>query len=176
MDKMRFVKQKIALCLLLVLLPVWLIGCVRQHPVLGAEPTPGPTPSPTPPPLQQSVVAAVQQNDLSGNPIGDESTHYGNYVAFEDLRVYEYNMETFLDAAAVNHYPGQLTGAVEIRFYDQDGTLLAAAPLYTAGAETQLVLQPGENRIYAEINTDVNIQLADFQLETTIPFAPEETM
>lgn len=150
-----------------------LSGCVSLHPELSGAPTPAPTPTPTPAPLLQELALPTPAVDAVGQRIVDAAAHYERYVSYRQMRVYEYELGTLLDGICINAYPEPLVGAVEIGFRDAEGTLLASAMLHTA-EEANLLLRPGENRIYAEIDTDMDIQGIDFTLSITTQFEPAE--
>jgi len=158
--------------LALMLLGAFLAGCVSQHPVLTGEPTPPPTPTPEPEPLMRELAVPTPALDMAGSLIVNEAEHYDRYVTYRQMRVYEYELGTLLDGIAVNGYPEALSGAVEIDFVDGEGTLLGSSMLHTAEEADTLILQPGENRIYAEIDTDMDIQEIDFTLAVKTHFQP----
>lgn len=145
----------------LLVLPLLLSGCIRQQPVLSTEPTPLPTPTPTPSPMAQEWKPESGKADALGALIY-EDTHYLRYLTFQNLRVYEYAGGTLFDGVCTNAYPETLTGAFELVFTDNDGTEIAHAPVYTRSGED--VFAPGETVLYAEIDTDMDIQLTPFEL------------
>ena len=144
--------------LLYLLLALLLIGCSSQeaHLIYLPESTPEPTPlfSPTPPPEPEPIALAPIEGDgfltdVNGIPILNARTHYLDYyLVIDNLRIYEENGETLIDATITNDYPGKLTGGLCITFY-QDGIKYGYAEFYTA--EGGLKLIPGENRVYADV-------------------------
>lgn len=110
--------------------------------------------------------------DEKGLPILDAENHYFQYyLVFTDIRIYEENGYTFLDGICSNSYSRPLTGGVRILFRDSsDGSVYGQGDLYTADGD--MTLQPGENRIYAEILSEKDVQLMAFSLELTTPFTP----
>ena len=147
-------------------------GCVSLHPVVSSHVTPAPTPTPTPEPLRQSLPLPAPALDAAGNAIEGEE-HYNRYISFTDLRVYEYGMGTLMDGKCFNQYPAMLTGEATISFFDQQGDCVAKAVLHTAETKEMLLLPPGETRIYAEIDTDMDVQMMDFSLEVEKNFVPD---
>jgi len=136
-------------------------GCVQQSPVLlpdyllptpTPEPTPTPTPIPTPTPTPQPTVAP--EFDALGRFVSAKM-HYQQYIAFEMIQVYEQAEDTFLDAVAVNAYPEPLVCAVDVRFFEESGEEIAASALQTRDGQYVLVLAPGENTVFARVDTDI---------------------
>jgi len=156
--------------LLLLLLLLLCTGCVRQSADLAPQPTAAPQVQ-TYEPLQNAVmIAAAPDTDALGNPLMGEN-HYDQYVLFRDLRVYSYHGGTFLDGLCINSYPKALAGTVQIFYRDKDGVELARADLYTVQTD-RLLLQSGENRIYAEIYTDMEVDSLEFEMEILEHFLP----
>ncbi len=160
-------------------------SCVTQEAVLyEAAPTdtlllltPGDSPFPTETaqPEQTLLIPAVTGSaapcDANGIPIFDADTHYFTYyLVFSDLRVYEYEEDSFLDGVCTNHYGKALVGAARVVFRDEAGRVFGYGQLHTA--EGDCVLQAGENRIYAEILTEVDVKLMDLTIEIDTPFLP----
>lgn len=166
--------------LLPLLFALLLFGCSSQeaHLIYLPESTPTPTAqyTPTPAPVPESIPIAPAvgegfRTDVNGIPILDEKTHYYNYyLSFSNWRVYEENGETLIDAIIINDYPGKLTGGLCVWFF-QDGVKYGYAEFYTAGGG--LVLFPGENRVYADVLTEVDVQMMDFECDVIKPFLPD---
>lgn len=167
--------------LLLLISVLLLIGCSSQEAHLiylpESTPTPAPMYTPTPQPEPQPinvdpVVGEGFQTDVNGIPILDERTHYfDQYLKISQMRVYEENGETLIDAVITNDYPGKLTGGLRITF-TENGVKLGYADLLTASGD--LLLMPGENRVYADVRTEVDVQMMDFSIDITKPFLPEQ--
>lgn len=157
---------------LLLALPLLLSGCIRQQPVLSTEPTPLPTPTPAPSPLAQEWKPESGEIDALSVPVY-EDTHYLRYLTFQNLRVYEYAGGTLFDGVCANAYPETLAGAFELVFTDKDGTEIARAPVYTRSGGN--LFPPGETVLYAEINTDMDIQLTPFELVVKQQIIPQAT-
>lgn len=158
---------------LLLIILLLLSGCIRQRPVFIADPTPGPTPTPTLPPVAQSLPPQQADTDALGVQILDES-HFLRYLTFVNLRVYEYDGGTLFDGVCKNSYPQALEGSFEIVFTDKDGTVVARAPVVTrAGNEEYL---PGDTVLYAQIDTDMDIQMLPFSLQVTQKIMPESDL
>ena len=157
-------------------------GCVRQDAWLSyAVPdTPQPTATAvhTPAPTREPVLLNVEpilgedfHTDRKGIPILDKDTHYFTYyLAFYDLRIYEEDGYTYMDGICTNSFDGTLTGEARICFYDKDEKLVGYGVLHTA--EGELTLSVGENRIYAEILSEVNVQQLQCRIEQVAPFNP----
>lgn len=166
--------------LFVLLASLLLLGCTSQEAHLIYLPETTPTPvaqvTPTPPPEAVPIVVepidgAGFAADLNGIPIIDERTHYYEYyLSVDNLRIYEENGETLLDAVITNNYPKTLTGGLSITFY-RDGIKYAYADFYTA--DGGLTLVAGENLVYADVLTEVDVQMMDFEIGVTTPFLPE---
>ena len=166
--------------LILLLIATCVFGCTSQeaHLIYLPESTPTPAPqfTPTPPPREEPIVVDPIEGtgfatDLNGIPILDERTHYYDYyLSIDNLRIYEENGETLLDAVITNNYPKTLTGGLSITFY-QEGIKYAYAEFYTADGGLKLVA--GENLVYADVLTEVDVQMMDFEIDVTAPFLPE---
>ncbi|MEN6470555.1 MAG: hypothetical protein ABFC62_03710, partial [Clostridiaceae bacterium] len=72
--------------------------------------------------------------------------------------------DTFVDAVAVNVYPAPIVCAVDILFA-QEGETIASGKLQTQDGQNVLILKPGENTVYAQVNTDMTLTLMDFTLQ-----------
>lgn len=158
---------------------VLFVACTVQetHLVYRPEPTADPTAEPTPTPTPQilsvpTVTGEPMLSDTNGVPIRNEKTHYyDTYVTLNDIRIYPYGEGMFLDGTLVNSFPGTLTGTLRVTFTGEDGVLYGYGDLYTAGGGLHLL--PGENRIYADILTEVDVQSMVFTVRVIDSFAPE---
>lgn len=156
------------------------VSCTVQeaHLVYRPAPTEAPTAvpivTPTPEPLSiPAVTGAPFLTDANGVPITDELTHYLTYyVSFQTVRVYEYEQSTFLDGTLVSTFSQPLTGQLRVSFRTPDGVLYGYGDLETA--DGSLVVLPGENRIYAEIHTEVDVQKMPFTVAAVNYFGPSE--
>ena len=167
--------------LLLLLVALLLIGCTSQEAKLiylpEATPTPEPLFTPTPPPEPEPIVIAPVQGegfktDINGIPILNEKTHFLDYyLTIGNLRIYEENGETLLDAIITNNYPRKLSGGLCITFFE-DNLKYGYAEFYTAGGGLELF--PGENRVYANVLTEVDVQMMDFEITVSSPFVSEQ--
>ena len=157
-------------------------GCVRQNAWLSYRipetPQPTTTAIHTPAPTREPVTLTFEPvlgedflKDRKGIPILDKDTHYFTYyLSFHDLRVYEEEGYTYMDGLCLNAFDGTLTGEARICFYDADGKLVGFGTLHTA--EGGLTLAVGENRIYAEILSEVDVQALSAVIEQVAPFNP----
>ncbi len=164
-------KRRALTCILI--LSILLPGCIRQRPVLTAEATPLPTSAPTPPPIAQYIIPQTSQTDALGAEILDEN-HFLRYLTFVNLRVYEYEGGTLFDGVCQNAYPETMTGSLEIVFTDKDGSVVARAPVYLRSGRNEFV--PGENVLYSEIDTDMDIRMIPFSLIVTETIMPQTMM
>ncbi len=166
----------------ILLIALLLVGCVRQNawliytvpetsrPTATAEQTFAPTLEP--------IIVEVEpiqgedfHTDRKGIPIMDADTHYFSYyISFSDLRIYEEDGFTFMDGVCTNSFDGTLSGEARICFYDKDEKLVGYGMLHTA--EGDMALGVGENRIYAEILSEENVQQLFCQIEQVMPFYP----
>ncbi len=170
--------MKKLICFLVFLL---LIACTSQEAHLIDLPEATPTPqvlvTPTPPPEPETIpVAPIAgdgfRTDVNGLPILDERTHYYTYyLTVDNLRIYEENGETLIDAIITNNYPKTLTGGLCLTF-KKAGITYGYAEFYTA--DGGLKLFPGENRVYADVLTEVDVQMMDFTIDVSAPFVPEQ--
>ena len=157
-------------------------GCVRQDAWLSYRipetPQPTTTAIHTPAPTREPVTLTFEPvlgedflTDRKGIPILDKDTHYFTYyLSFYNMRVYEEEGYTYLDGLCLNAFDGTLTGEARICFYDADGKLVGFGALHTA--EGGLTLAVGENRIYAEILSEVDVQALSAVIEQVAPFNP----
>ena len=154
------------------------VSCTVQeaHLVYRPEPTPAATAAPvvTPTPkalLIPAVTGAPFESDAAGVPIMNADTHYLDYyITLQNVRIYEYEQGTFLDGTLISTYPETLTGKLRITFTGADGAVYGFGNLYTA--DGQLTVLPGENAVYAEILTEIDVQTMDFSITTDGVFAP----
>ena len=159
-----------------------LAGCVRQDawltysvpetqlPTATAIHTPAPTMEPIPLEVEP-VLGEDFHTDRKGIPILDRDIHYFTYyLTFSDLRIYEEDGYTYMDGVCTNSFDGTLTGEAQICFYDRNEKLVGYGILHTA--EGGITLAVGDNRIYAEILSEVNVQQLDCRIEQLSPFNP----
>ncbi len=159
---------------------ILLIGCSSQeaHLIYLPETTPTPvalvtpTPAPEPEPVIVAPVAGAGfQTDANGLPILNPKSHYYDYyLTIDNLRIYEENGETLIDAVIINNYPKAITGGLCITFY-RENLRYGYGEFYTA--DRNLKLFPGSNRVYADVLTEVNVQNMDFEISVSVPFVPE---
>ena len=74
-------------------------------------------------------------------------------------------MYTFIDAVAVNEYPDTLVCALNIRFFDEDGTEIASGRVQTRDGQYVLRLENGDKTLFAQIDTDMTLTDKEFRLE-----------
>ncbi|MEG1547331.1 MAG: hypothetical protein RR232_03450 [Clostridia bacterium] len=155
------------------LLAIWLLcvlmlcGCIRTAPLLVSEitlaPTAAPTIAPTSTPTPVATVAPTPMlNDALGNFVADPQ-HFRQYITFKNIQIYEQCDDTFMDAIAINAYPQNLVCAVDVVFYMKDEEV-ARAKVQSRDAQYLLTLVPGENTIFAQIDTDMTLTSLDFKL------------
>lgn len=170
MKHIRRVRLLAALIMLTGLLSAFsAAGCDNRAPVIAGTPTPSPSPTPAPAPFTASMTGAPAPMDALGFAI-EEADHYDHYLSFGDLRVYEYGDATFLDGIIVNGYPEALDGVIEIKYYTAEGKLCGRGKLQNAAGGT--LLKSGSNAIYAEISTDIDVQMLEAHYEISTHFAP----
>ncbi len=163
-----------------LLLALVFAACTVQeaHLAYRPEPTSDPTPVPTDTPAPErldipSVTGAPFAADANGVPILDPLTHYYEYyVTLTNLRIYEYEDGTFLDGTLINSFPQTLSGTLRITFRDENGIVYGYGDLYTAGGKLRAL--PGENRIYADIRTEIDVQMMDYAVSGEGYFGPQE--
>ena len=148
-----------------------LIEMPEQTPVQSAA-----TPSPSPVPELFSI-PPINGNgfttDSNGLPILDEQRHYFDYyLSISNLRIYEQNEETLIDATISNSYGKTLVGELRIIFRAEDGIMFGYGDFYTASGALKLL--PGENRVYCDVLTEVNVQDMPYELSIVTPFGPEQ--
>ena len=161
--------KRLSALLLLLMLLFALSACDDATPVLAGTPTPAATPTPLPDAFTAEITAKPLPTDLLGNEI-QQGDHYGQYLSFGELRVYEYDDGTFLDGICVNAYPEPLDGEIRIVYYTSDEKVCGVGVLHNASNTTRL--ETGTNAVYAEINTDIDVTQMDFVLEVVTPYAP----
>ena len=161
--------RRLLVLLLALGLVLALCACDDATPVLAGTPTPAATPTPLPDAFSAEITAEPLPTDLLGNEM-QPGDHYGQYLAFGELRVYEYGEGTFLDGLCVNAYPAPLDGEMQIVYYTSDNKVCGIGTLHNALGTTRL--ETGTNAIYAEINTDIDVTQMDFVLEVVTPYAP----
>ena len=155
----------------LIMLSLPFAGCVDDEPVLAGTPTPAATPTPLPDPFSAEITAKPEPTDLLGNEMLSDD-HYWQYLSFGEIRIYEYDDGTFLDGLCVNAFPQSLDGQVDIVYYSDDGKICGIGTIHNAEGGT--LLETGTNAIYAEIRTDIDVTMMDFQLEVKTTFQPVE--
>lgn len=184
--------MRTARLLIILLALMFLIGCVEQDAELihlqteqglGGSSDPNATqaatlePTPTPEPVVVQLPEATGvafPNDALGIPIIDAATHYADYyVRYYQIRIYEVEDSTFADLVADNSFSAPLQGAAKIVFTGTDGKEYGYGELYTA--DGALTLNVGRNYLYAEILTEVDVQMMDFAIVVTTPFLPVMT-
>ena len=161
--------KRLSALLILLMLLFALSACDDATPVLVGTPTPAATPTPLPDAFSAEITAEPLPTDLLGNEM-QPGDHYGQYLAFGELRVYEYDDGTFLDGICVNAYPEPLDGEIRIVYYTSDEKVCGVGVLHNATGTT--LLKTGTNPVYAEINTDIDVTQMDFVLEVITPYAP----
>ena len=156
-------------------------ACTVQEAHLVSLPDPttfNPTPSATETPAPEAllipdITGQPFQTDLNGIVITDSNTHYYEYyITLSDIRIYEYEEGTFLDGKLLNSYPQTLSGKLRIIFKNKDGVTYGYGDIYTSGKK--LIALPGENLIYADILSEVNVQMMDFNIQVIGSFQPVE--
>ncbi len=166
--------------ILLTIACLMLTACTVQEAHLVYRPeetadaaTAAPTETPGPDTLDLPTITGEPFHaDANGVLILDEQTHYLEYyVTLNNVRIYEYGEGTFLDATAVNSFPQTLTGGIRLTFHDANGVVYGYGDLYTADGKLRLL--PGENRVYADILTEVDVQMMDFTVSVEGGLSPE---
>ena len=165
--------KRIVKLLIAVSVCMLLTGCVNTGahivpsvtiPPESTQP-PEPTPSPTPEPVQVEEMADLSSAyDKNGLLIVGEE-HFQQYISFKNIQVYEQCGDTFMDAVAVNEYPDTLVCALNIRFFDEDGTEIASGRVQTRDGQYVLRLENGDNTLFAQIDTDMTLTDKEFRLE-----------
>lgn len=149
-------------------------GCVNTasviDPAVTIPPEPTAVPAPTPEPTPQSDTVELNMADLSSayDEMGvliSTADHFEQYVTFRNIQVYEQYEDTFMDAIAVNEYPRTLVCAVDITFFDEEKNVIADSHVHTRDGQYVLRLQPGDNTIFATIDTDMALTDKEFTLD-----------
>lgn len=168
----RTLKYEFILVLAVIFL-MQLSGCIKAEPMLMPEymyatPTPIPTPEPTPMPvLTATPVSTLRLGyDAMGNFIVGE-THFWRYLLFKNILVYEQAEDTFLNGLIVNEYCEPLTAELFICFYESEEEVARGHIRTSDGTSNILTLVPGENRIWAQINTDMALTALEFEFVET---------
>ncbi|MDO4568166.1 MAG: hypothetical protein Q4B99_04315 [Clostridia bacterium] len=151
-----------------VLLTCFLSGCLVAIPVIRDDitappvteaPTETPAPEPTPSPSSGGV-----RTDAFGVQIA-AGDHFIRYLEFSNVSVYEQSGDTFLDAMVTNSYPEPIMCSIIVRFFESGSIEVASANLQAGDGAYALVLAPGTNYLYAQIDTDLSLVELDFELE-----------
>lgn len=152
-----------------------LIGCTDISPKLDPGITPPPAPATASPvteapspelseqPTPEATPAPGEAKDVLGNIIYS-SNHYERYISFEDINVYEENGDTFVDLIVDNSYPKLLLCAVNIAFYNQDGSIIASSNLQMPDGSFMLSLPGGKTKLFARVMTDTKLTDKPFRL------------
>ncbi|MBR5292282.1 MAG: hypothetical protein IKU32_05115 [Clostridia bacterium] len=165
-------KSKALLAIILACL--CMTGCVNTasviDPTVTIPPEPTATPESTPTPAPTPDAAELDMADLSSayDELGvliSTADHFEQYVTFRNIQVYEQYVDTFMDAIAVNEYPDTLVCAVDITFYDEEKNVIASSHVHTRDGQYVLRLQPGDNAIYATVDTDMSLTDKEFVLD-----------
>ena len=166
--------MKSKVLLTLTLMCVCLVGCENTASVIDPAVTMPPeliaTPEPTPEPTPEAEQVKLDMADLTRayDELGvliSTADHFEQYITFRNIQIYEQNEDTFMDAIAVNEYPDTLVCAVNIIFLDEDETVIAESHVHTRDGQYVLRLQPGDNTIFATIDTDMALTDKEFMLE-----------
>ena len=155
--------KRIVKLLIAVSVCILLTGCVNTGahivpsvtiPPESTQP-PEPTPSPTPEPVQVEEMADLSSAyDKNGLLIVGEE-HFQQYISFKNIQVYE----------QCGEYPDTLVCALNIRFFDEDGTEIASGRVQTRDGQYVLRLENGDNTLFAQIDTDMTLTDKEFRLE-----------
>ncbi len=148
-------------------------GCVNTASVIDPSvtmapevtPTPEPTPEPTPTPKVELNMADLSKAYDELGVLISTADHFEQYITFRNIQVYEQYEDTFVDAIAVNEYPDTLVCAMDITFFDEDKNPIADSHMHTRDGQYVLRLQPGDNAIYAAVDTDMTLTDKEFQLD-----------
>lgn len=157
-----------ALCALLF------VGCSNISPKLDPSVTPPvfetvapvtdePTPEITEEPTPEVTVGPGEIADVLGNIIYG-SDHFERYIRFENVSVYEENGDTFVDLTVDNSYPKLLLCAVNIVFYNDDGSIIASGSMQMPDGSFMLALPGGKTNLYSRILTDTTLTDKPFRL------------
>ena len=151
--------KRIVKLLIAVSVCMLLTGCVNT----GAHIVPSVTIPPESVQVEEmaDLSSAYDRNGLL--IVGEE--HFQQYISFKNIQVYEQCGDTFMDAVAVNEYPDTLVCALNIRFFDEDGTEIASGRVQTRDGQYVLRLENGDNTLFAQIDTDMTLTDKEFRLE-----------
>lgn len=134
------------------------------------------SPKPTATPIRPSTVTVYGTPfnlDNRGIAIIDPSTHYFlYYISFSDIRIYEEDEHSYLDAICTNGYDLPLKGKCTIVFYDQEGRICGNGLLHSADSVSFLNLPTGDTRVYSEIASETDISTCTFEINIDYPFLP----
>ncbi|MBQ3552091.1 MAG: hypothetical protein IJA35_02895 [Clostridia bacterium] len=166
--------RKIALMLFIAVGTLFLSGCLVAAPKLNPSYTPIPTVSAEVPeetlgdaeetPDLTPTSAPIAEYDALGRLISGNQ-HYMQYLLFHDIQVYEQADDTFMDIVVKNEYTEPIICAIAVRFFDEYGEEVATSNLRMQNGQYILTLEPGENYIYAQIDTDMTLLSLEFTLE-----------
>lgn len=156
------------------LLAFFAAGCNNISPKLdpGTTPPPfetaapatdAPTAEPTAEPTPDASVDPGEIKDVLGNIIYS-SNHFERYISFSDVLVYEENGDTFVDLTVDNSYPKLLLCAVNIAFYNDDGSIIASSSLQMPDGSFMLALPSGRSSLFARVLTDTLLTDKTFRL------------
>ena len=150
--------MKIKALLSFILACLCMSGCVNTasviDPLATMPPEPTAIPEPTPTPAPTPYAAELDMADLSSayDELGvliSTADHFEQYVTFRNIQVYEQYEDTFMD----------------IIFYDEEKNVIADSHVHTRDGQYVLRLQPGDNAIYATIDTDMSLTDKEFILD-----------
>lgn len=162
-----------SILLALILVCLCMSGCINTSAVIDPSATMPPEPTATPAPTPEATPAVetveLDMADLSSayDELGQlisTADHFEQYITFRNIQVYEQHEDTFMDAIAVNEYPDTLVCAVDITFFDEDESVIASSHVHTRDGQYVLKLQPGDNTIFATIDTDMALTDKQFSL------------
>lgn len=152
-----------------------LVGCTDISPTLdsGITPPPAPvseapvtelpSPDPSAEPTPEFTVSPEEIIDVLGNTVYG-SDHFERYISFSDIFVYEDNGETFVDLTVENSYPKLILCAVNIAFYNPDGSIIASSSLQMPDGSFMLALPGGKTKLFARVMTDTLLTDKPFRL------------
>lgn len=152
--------------ILILMAALFCCGCARQQATLdpnvtlppAATPTPKPTPAPTP-----ELTPTPESALPTPTPV---QVNYWEYLSFQNIYVYEESEDTFFEGVVESEYPGSLIAVLDVFFYDDEEKEIARGRLLNGEGEDVLIFTPGENRIYARVDTDMSITMLDFGFES----------
>lgn len=132
-------------------------------PTTAAPSTEAPTPEFSAEPTPEFTTAPGDDTDVLGNVIYG-SDHFERYISFSDVLVYEQNGDTFVDLTVENSYPKLILCAVNIAFYNADGSIIASSNLQMPDGSFMLALPGGKTRLFARVMTDTVLTDKPFRL------------